>query len=291
MQDRLQSTWRYANREIWRPLFKRYEEPFVDLPIAVVRTMLDRPRGLRPVFVDADQFADLDRMRQDVATFLDSPADARGALWRIKPEFFIDGFAIAYLFAEIDEALNDYVDEDLKSYYHSRIERFIDRHQLPYRLDLNPLKLTPLLTSEIEALYQALRNRVGANENLREALAAFENAWERQANDWNQINAKAAIREAVLLAESMLISASNGGANEFNRVLQTMRHENRFPSDDFVNIFDRAYAFANNYPNIRHHGNINRVRRDLRREDTILSALVFIGLSACAHDLCGDRNG
>ena len=56
--------------------------------------------------------------------------------------------------------------------------------------------------------------------------------------------------------------------------------------DNFANIFDRAYTFANTYPNIRHTGNQGCVRRELRREDALLSALLFVGLSACAHDLC-----
>jgi hypothetical protein len=68
-----------------------------------------------------------------------------------------------------------------------------------------------------------------------------------------------------------------------------MRNGNRFPSNDFANIFDRAYTFANNYPNIRHPGDAACVKRDLRKEDAVLSALVFVGLSACVHDLCADE--
>jgi hypothetical protein len=124
---------------------------------------------------------------------------------------------------------------------------------------------------------------------LQEALAAFENAWDRQSVDWSQINAKEAIRTASLLAENMLVSASNGRDNEFSRALTRMRNGNRFPSNDFANIFDRAYTFANNYPNIRHPGDAACVKRDLRKEDAVLSALVFIGLSACVHDLCGEE--
>jgi hypothetical protein len=120
-------------------------------------------------------------------------------------------------------------------------------------------------------------------------INVFENAWERQSTDWSQINAKEAIRTASLLAENMLVSASGGRENEFTRALNAMRNGNRFPSNDFANIFDRAYTFANTYPNIRHPGNAACVRRELRKEDTILSALVFVGLSACAHNLCADE--
>jgi hypothetical protein len=67
-----------------------------------------------------------------------------------------------------------------------------------------------------------------------------------------------------------------------------MRTDNRFPSNDFANIFDRAYTFANNYPNIRHFGNADCVCRDLRKEDTLLAALVFVGLYGCLHDLGAD---
>ncbi len=243
---------------------------------------------MRSLFREANQFSDLDQMRKDVATYLDSPTDARSALRRIKPEFFISGFAIAQLLTEVDEALDDYFDDGLKAYYRKRIERFIERHQLPYRLDLNPLKLTLLLTGEIETLYQALDSKAAANEAIREALIAFEHAWERQSTEWSPINAKAAIRQAVLLAENMLVAA-DGRANEFYQALQNMRRENRFPSNDFANIFDRAYTFANTYPNIRHGGDARLVKRELRKEDIMLSALVFFGLSACAHDLYAEQ--
>jgi hypothetical protein len=141
----------------------------------------------------------------------------------------------------------------------------------------------------MDALYRALRLRAATDGQLLEALSAFENAWERQSTDWSQINAKEAIRTASLLAENMLVSASAGRDNEFSRALTRMRIGNRFPSNDFANIFDRAYTFANNYPNIRHPGNADCVRRELRKEDAILSALVFVGLSACAHDLCAEE--
>jgi hypothetical protein len=286
MLDRLQAAWRYTSAELWRPLFDRYRASHPDLPIQVMRPILVRPRGMRPIFVDAGRIASLDQLRADVDTFLDLPEDARSALRRIKPEFFTSGRAIAMLFSEVHEALQEYENPELTAYYSKRLGRFLTSHTVPYRLNFAPLKLTPLLHGEVDALYQALRAKAGENEGLEEALSAFENAWERQSIDWSQINAKDAIRTASLLAENMLVTASGGRDSEYTRALNRMRNENRFPSNDFANIFDRAYTFANTYPNIRHTGNQGCVRRELRKEDTLLSALLFLGLSACAHDLC-----
>jgi hypothetical protein len=103
--DGLQASWRYAIGEIWRPLFGRFRDAHPDLPIEIMRTMLVRPRGMRQIFVETEKFRALDKLRSDVATFLDLPEDARMALRRIKPQFFAGGCAIAFLFAEIDEAL------------------------------------------------------------------------------------------------------------------------------------------------------------------------------------------
>jgi hypothetical protein len=243
---------------------------------------------MRPIFLDAGRVALLDQLRADVDTFLDLPEDARAALRRIKPEFFAGGRAIALLFSEVHEALEEYENPALTEYYVTRLRRFLTSHRLPYRLTLAPLKITPLLHGEMDSLYQSLLAKAGANEGLAEALSAFEDAWERQSVDWSQINAKDAIRTASLLAENVLVTASGGRDNEYTRALDRMRNENRFPSNDFANIFARAYTFANTYPKIRHMGNQTCVRRELRKEDALLSALVFIGLSACAHDLCAD---
>jgi hypothetical protein len=288
MLDRLQTAWGYTNAEIWRPLFDRYRDRHPDLPIEIVRVMLVRPRGMRQIFVETGKLPVLDELRADVATFLDLPRDARAALRRIRPQFFSGGRAIALLLSEVDEGLRAYDDPELGRCYGDRVERFFKRHVLPYRIDREPLKLTPLLHGEVDELYRTLRVRATADEKLREALSAFESAWDRHSTDWSQINAKDVIRTASLFAESALVSASNGSANDFTRALSRMRTDNRFPSNDFANIFDRAYTFANNYPNIRHFGNADCVCRDLRKEDTLLAALVFVGLYGCLHDLGAD---
>lgn len=286
--DRLQTAWRYTGTELWRPLFALFATAHPDLPIEVVRTLLVRPRGMAAIFVDAGRYPALDMLRADAATYLDSVADARTALRRMKPEFLNGGRAIAILLADIAIALEEYGSPDLDAAYRARLEQFVKRHALPYRLDAAPLRLVPLLHGEVDDLYRSLLTRAAASPQLQEALAGFENAWARQSVDWSQINAKEAIRTASLLAENMLVSASAGQENEFSRALTRMRNGNRFPSNEFANIFDRAYTFANTYPNIRHPGNQAVVRRDLRRQDAVLAALVFVGLSACAHDLCDD---
>lgn len=286
--DRLQAAWRYTGTELWRPLFAQFVEAHPDLSVEVVRTLLVRPRGMAAIFVDAGRYPALDALRADAATFLDSVEDARTALRRIKLQFFVGGRGIAILLADIAIALEEYGSPDLEAVYRTRLEQFLERHALPYRLDAAPLRLIPLLHGELDDLYRGLLARTAVSPQLQEALAGFENAWHRQSIDWNQINAKEAIRTASLLAENMLVSASAGQENEFGRALTRMRNGNRFPSNEFANIFDRAYTFANTYPNIRHPGNQAVVRRDLRREDAVLAALVFFGLSACAHDLCDD---
>jgi hypothetical protein len=286
--DRLQTVWRYTSAEVWRPLFDRFHETHADLPIEVVRTMLVRPRGMRQIFVPEGDAPALDTLRADVARFLDLPEDARAALRQIRAEFFIDGRAIAVLLCEIYETVEGYDSPSLTRAYRERLQRFLDSHALPYRLDLEPVRLTPLLHGEVDHLYSVLRKEAEGNEILKEALTAFENAWERQSSEWTQINAKEATKAASLLAENMLVVASAGRENEFSRALTWMRNGNHFPSNDFANIFDRAYTFANRYPNIRHPGDAGCVRRELRKEDAILSALIFVGLSACAHNLCAN---
>lgn len=285
-EDRLQAAWRYTGAELWRPLFTEFAEAHPDLPIEVVRTFLVRPRGMASIFQESGAHPALDLMQADAATYLDSVTDARAALRRIKPTYFAGGRAIAILLGDVAAALEEYGNTDLEAAYRSRLERFISRHSLPYRLDGMPLRLLPLLHGEIDDLYRNLLTRASASPQLQEALVGFENAWHRQSVDWSQINAKEAIRTASLLAENMLVSASAGREREFTRALIHMRNGNRFPSNDFANIFDRAYTFANTYPNIRHTGDVGVMRRELRREDAVLAALIFVGLSACAHDLC-----
>jgi len=288
MMDRLQAAWRYAGAEIWHPLFKSFFNEHPDLPIEVVRAMLDRSHGSPAIFVAAGQNKKLDALRADVANFIDQTKDARAALRRIESDFFLNGRAIATLLSDIAIALAEYESVALSVAYSKRVARFLQRHALPYRFDVAPFRLIPLLYEEIDTLYSELSKRAAGNSQIHEALTSFENAWDRHSGEWTQINAKEAIRTASLLAENMLLSAVNGRENEFSRALARMRREHHFPSNDFANIFDRAYTFANIYPNIRHPGDVECVKRDLRKEDVLLAALVFVGLSACAHNLCAN---
>lgn len=285
--DRMQAAWHYISAEIWRPLFRRFATDHPDLPIEIVRTMLVR-RRMAEIFVETGRYDALDALRADAATYLDSEADARTALRRIKPHFFASGRAISILLSDISIALEEYDNPDLMQAYMDLVAKLLERHALPYRLNAAPLRLVPLLNGEMDALYATLRIKAAENQHLSDALTEFEEAWERHMTDGSQTNTRAAIRTAALLAENMVVNASDGAENEFTRALNRMRNQNRFPSNDFVNIFDRAYTFANTYPNIRHPGNPAVVRRDLRREDALLAAMVFIGLSACAQDLCVD---
>jgi hypothetical protein len=248
--------------------------------------MLVRERGRQEIFVETGKAPELDKLRADPAACLDLPSDARAALRRIKSAHFVNGRVIALLFTEIDQGLSEYENPSLTEAYGRRLQRFLTRHALPYRLDPSPIKLTPLLHGEVDGLYRSLRGKADSDPRISEALAAFEDAWERQSADWNQITAKDAIRTASLLAENMLVAASNGRMNEFTRALTAMRNNKQFPSNDFANIFERAYTFANNYPNIRHPGNPECVHRELRKEDALVSALIFLGLSAVVHELC-----
>ncbi|MBM3522281.1 MAG: hypothetical protein FJX57_04935 [Alphaproteobacteria bacterium] len=288
MQDRLQTAWRYMNAEVWRPLFDRFAQLYPDLPIEVARAMLERPAG-KPIFVPAAVQAVLDALRKHVATVLDQVADARAAIGLIKSAFFLNERAVAAPLADVAVAFKGYDSADLDAAYRDRLARFLKRHALPYRLDAAPLNLTPLLHGEVDALYRSLRSHAAGNDGIGEALAAFEDAWARLATEWSQIAGKEAIRASSLLAENVLVAASAGQDNESTKELNRMRIGNRFPSNDFANIFDRAYTFANTYPNIRHPGNAACRKRDLRREDAVLAALLFVGLSACAHDLCKDE--
>jgi hypothetical protein len=284
--DRLQAAWPYLRTEVLRPMFRQFEGEHEDLAVAVVRTLLVRPAGMRRILQPQGTYDTLDQLLADRDTFIDSATDARNALARIKPDYFLNGRAVGHFLSELPDALAEYENPALSAYYLERLERFVEKHMLPYRLDKNPLKLTPLLPAELDRTYRALKEKVMVNDGLREALEAFEDAWDQQSADWTQINAKEAVRRASLLAENALVLASQGHSNEFTHALIRMRNHNRFPSNDFANIFDRAYTFVNNYPNIRHPGNPACVKRDLRKEDALLSALVFVGLSACADELC-----
>jgi len=285
--DRLQAAWPYIRAEVLRPMFKQFEEVHEDLVVQVVRTMLVRPAGMRRLFHAAGANEALDRLLADRDTFIDSSTDARTALTRTKPEFFLNGRSVGLLLSEIPDALTEYDNADLNLFYEQKLQRFIEKHMLPYRLDTNPMRLTPLLPADLEAKYHALRKRIDGDVHLSAALRSFENAWSRQSEEWDQENGGRAILCAIQLAEGVSKAATGNQDETFGQVLNRLIRDNRFPSNHLSSILQKAYDFTNKYPNIRHvPGEPACVKRELMPADALVSALVLIGFSGVFHDMC-----
>ena len=285
--DRLQATWPYVRSELLRPLFRQFENEHEDLVVAVVRTLLVRPAGMRRILQQQGVHTSLDQVLADRDTYIDSATDARTALARIKPSFFLSGRAVAQFLAELPEAFGEYDNPLLTQAYTDRLGAFVDKHMLPYRLDINPVRLTPLFPADLETHYRRLKDRIKDDAHLSAALRSFENAWNKQKDEWDQENGGRAILSAVQLAEGVSKAATGNQDETLGKALSRMVKENRFPSNNMSAILQNAYDFTNKYPNIRHvPGDPSCVRRELLPADVLVSALVFVGFSGVFHDIC-----
>lgn len=285
--DRLQAAWPYLRTEVLRPLFRQFEAEHEDLAVAVVRTLLVRPAGMRRILQPQGTHVALDQLLADRDTFIDSATDARNALARIKPGYFLNGRAVGHFLSELPDALAEYDNQSLSDYYVERLRRFIEKHMLPYRLDTNPVKLTPLISADLEIRYRALTERIEADIHLRAALRSFENAWSKQGEMWDQDNARLAIRAAVDLAEGVSKAATGNQDQTLGLVISRLNQESKVPCKHFTGILQKAYDFTNKYPNIRHvPGEPDCVKRELMPADALVSALVLVGFSGAFHDMC-----
>jgi hypothetical protein len=287
MLDRLQAAWPYLRAELLRPMFRQFEGEHEDLAVAVVRTLLVRPAGMRRILQPQGTYNTLDQLLADRDTFIDSATDARNALARIKPDYFLNGRAVGHFLSELPDAFAEYENPALSDYYVERLYRFIEKHMLPYRLDTNPVKLTPLLSADLDASYRAMRNRVEDDVHLRAALRSFENAWSKQGEEWDQESARLAIRAAVDLAEGVSKAATGNQDQTLGLVINRLNQESRVPCKYFSGILQKAYDFTNKYPNIRHvPGEPDCVKRELVPADALVSALVLVGFSGVLHEMC-----
>jgi len=285
--DRLQAAWPYLRTEVLRPMFRQFEADHEDLAVAVVRTLLVRPAGMRRILEPQGTHDTLDQLLADRDTYIDSANDARSALGRIKPDHFLNGRAVGHFLSELPDALAEYENPALNDYYIERLDRFIEKHMLPYRLDTNPVKLTPLLSADLDASYRAMRHRVDGDVHLRAALRSFENAWSKQGEEWNQESARLAIRAAVDLAEGVSKAATGNQDQTLGLVISRLNQESRVPCKYFSGILQKAYDFTNKYPNIRHvPGEPDCVKRELVPADALVSALVLVGFSGVFHEMC-----
>lgn len=278
--DRIRAAWSYANREIWSPLFSRFRAEHPDLPIEIIRFIIERPAINIKIFTSNQNGVITKEIFHDSEKILSSTSDATHALRRLKAAHFQSGRAIATLIMELSVNLNElYENIKLNDYYTKRVEIFFRRHKLPYRIDTSPLKITSLIHEDMDGIYGRIQEIASDNPILREALEGFENAWDRQSVEWTQINGKDALSNLAKLAEGAIVLSVNKKQNEFSKALSILRNGECFPSDDYINIFDRMYTFINNYPNIRHSGDVDRVKRELSRDDVFLISTLLIYVS------------
>lgn len=287
MLDRLQLVWPYIRSEVLRPTFRRFEADHPDLPIATVRTLVYPADRHYRFFVPASADGELARALADPASAIDSLADARRFLQIIDPEDFVGPQQIARFLADLEIELREYENEEVNAYLKEKITQLISRHRLPYRLRFDPVRFSPLLPAEVETLYLRLHARASANEVLAEAVRQFERTWADHISEWSHDAGRDAIGAAVNLAEAMARDAVNHRENTLGTAVGRMKRERKFPSNEFGSIIDKVYAFASDYPNMRHGGGPGvNVKRNLIKPDALLAACLMVSFAGSVHEMC-----
>jgi hypothetical protein len=254
----LRSNWNFQYNDIWLSLSKSKYAPddmFIELLRYASRKLRLEPR--------TEALNDPKLAKQEFKK-LPTPIDEKTCV------AILEGFY---------EVLSDF-NPVLSQKYRSKLQEFIERHNLRYFLtpDCNiRLSLVGLIVSQ----YAALKKSVATKPLRNNCLLSLE-------KNIGLLNEETAEENCIRITNNLLEGVTVDkttirGARTFGAALNGCR--NSFPHQALIDSARRFYDFFSDYPNLRHGGTQNPARiRDLKKDDAILSISFAVLLASFIAD-------
>lgn len=278
----LRQSWPRAWRDLWRPLINHRAAP-PDLSIELFRLIsaeiskeIRKEDQREGIYLVSQALRDL-----DIDLDLSSPIHARSAIRRLRESDFKSDFAVARLFENASNVVEEFDPAILNNKYRILLHGFISRYNLGWTVVDQPLRLRPWLPASFESTYRVLKQVATDNAHLGEALEAFERAWADHAEAGSASDMKTVIDKAAKLAEAF-VGQKLGRYESLGVLADVMKTNKSVPHATIADMIKRLYGFCSDYPHIRHGGNPAGKIRDLQSRDALLASLVLIAFTSYA---------
>jgi hypothetical protein len=260
MRGEFIGVWSETWREIWLPLIDDDGVP-EDIFCELYRALA--PALKNPPSVEA------------LADIIDNPVQSREAFEKTSPNDLAgERAAVAFLEAA-QSALDELAGDELSNRYFNLLASFMDKFSLRYDLR-RPCTLCPTLPGVFASLVRDLRVLASQDAHLDTLMKEFENAVRDLRHDCSDGRIKTCIQKQVNLLEAIGRTAPGVTGATLGVICNQV---GTWPHDKLKEAMKDLYAFACDYPGIRHGGTPANALRAADMRDMVAMSILLAGFT------------
>jgi len=260
MRGEVIGVWSETWREIWLPLIEHEgvpEDIFCELYRELARALKDKPS------VEA------------LADIIDNPVQSRAAFEKTGAIDFAGERALVAFLEAAHSALDELAGDELSNRYFNLLASFIEKFSLRYDLR-RPCTLCPTLPGVFASLVRDLRALASQDAHLDALMKDFENAVRDLRHDCSDGRIKTCIQKQVNLLEAIGRMTPGITEGELSGICNQIT---TWPHGAIKTSLKNLYAFACDYPGIRHGGNPAGALRAVDMRDMVAMSILLAGFT------------
>lgn len=271
MRGEVIGVWSETWREIWSKLAKHPDAP-EDLFCELYRELA----GAFEVIPDVTALADI----------IGNPDQARSAFRRTKATAFRGEVALLEFMERANSVMVDLGGDPLANRYFLLTEALLDKYSLRYDLR-RPFSLNTTLPGVFARLIRDLKDATVREADLHPLMVEFEEAVRDLRTDRSAGRIKTCIQKQVNLLEAIGQRCPGVTANTLGQICEQV---GTWPHNKVKDAMKCLYAFASDYPGIRHGGIANNSIREIEMRDLVGISVLLAGFSPYLTDLINSDN-
>jgi hypothetical protein len=265
MRGEFLGSWSYLYPEVWYRLLRQ-------------RGMPEEIGG--EIFREINTALEQPRSSNALGEILQDRKAAEAALAELSPIDFRSESAILTCLTNIALLIDEYEKPGLATRYAGLLHMFIKQHQLRYRI-ARPFRVTPRIEGVFDALIHELRIIGRSSPDLRELLEEFDQSFGEAGSPCTPHRVKICLQKNFNLAEGLLGEQPGVSSDTLGRMARELKV---WPHDKVRDALIALYAFASDYPGIRHRGKAAHKLRDLGVRDLVALPILLAGIAAYITD-------
>ncbi len=276
----LRDHWKDLNRSVWPALVKRKAAPpdvYVEVLRVVRQTMrIDNKEDIEKTLSDPkitkEMYLTLSSKLKLLDEALNDSRLARAEFFRLPvPESEADCIEVLEAFHRV---LSSEFGSQTAEQYRVELKNFIGEYNLRYDVS-NQCKLILSVPGVLASQYSRLRNELGSNQNLAEALLYVEESLARLKDTTHE--ERNCVSVASNLIEGVICQKSTNGKDTLTAAIDGC---DVFPHWAVKESIKNFYKFASNFPNVRHGARGGPRERDLKKDDALLAVALAVAFSS-----------
>lgn len=216
---------------------------------------------------------------------INSTTDSRQRFQETSAGDFVGERAIVYFLEEVHVIFGELDDGRLIAFYYDSLDAFIAKFNLRYDLR-SPCVLCPTLQGVFGGLLREIRAATTRDRHLQALMADFENSLRDLRIDCGESRIKTCMQKQINLMEALGRNSPGVSTRTLGAICDEV---GSWPHEKVKQAMKDIYAFACDYPGIRHSGTPAAAMRAIGMRDLVAVSVLLAGFTPyLAHQLDGD---